>query len=126
MARTSAASAAQRLAALKHRYRQLATHLADVGYIRSGSIALRGNRCGKTNCRCHADPPQLHGPYWQWTTKIDGKTVNRRLTATQAELYRQWIDNDRRLHDLITQMRAVAADATDLIMKQADHTDTKV
>lgn len=115
-----ARSTAQRLAAYEQRYRELAAQLADIGYIRSGSLALRHNRCGKPTCRCHADPPQLHGPYWQWTAKIDGKTVNRRLTPDQAELYRQWIDNDRHMRDLITQMREVAARATELRLTQAE------
>src|ERR1019366_6733009 len=50
-------------------YRELAAQLADIGFIASGSLALRHNRCGTKTCRCHADPPQLHGPYWQWTAK---------------------------------------------------------
>lgn len=118
MARSTARSTQQRLAAYERRYRELAAQIADLGYIRAGSLALRHNRCGKPNCRCHADPPVLHGPYWQWTAKIDGKTVNRRLTPTQAELYSEWIDNDRRLRDLIQQMREVAAKATELRLTQ--------
>lgn len=114
-----ARSTAQRLAAHEQDYRELAAQLADIGYIRSGSLALRHNRCGKPSCRCHGDPPQLHGPYWQWTTKIDGKTVNRRLTPAQAELYQEWINNDRHLRDLIAQMREVAAKATELHLTQA-------
>lgn len=118
MARSSTRSA-QALADYEHRYRELAGQVADIGLIRSGSIALRHNRCGKPNCRCHADPPQLHGPYWQWTTKVDGKTVNRRLTPAQAELYAEWINNDRQLQALIGQMREVAAKATELRLAQA-------
>lgn len=113
-----ARSTAQRLAAYERRYRELAAQLAEIGYISSGSLALRHNRCGKPNCRCHADPPQLHGPYWQWTAKVHGKTVNRRLTPTEAELYSEWIDNDRRLRDLINQMREVAAKATEIRLAQ--------
>jgi hypothetical protein len=114
-----ARSTAQRLTAYERRYRELAAQVADIGYIRAGSLALRHNRCGKPNCRCHADPPQLHGPYWQWTTKVDGKTVNRRLTPAQAQLYSEWIDNDRRLRALIQQMREVATKATELRLAQA-------
>lgn len=114
-----AQSTEDQLAAYEHRYRELAAQLAQIGFIRSGSLALRHNRCGKTNCRCHADPPQLHGPYWQWTAKVEGKTVNRRLRPAQAELYSEWIDNDRRLRDLIAQMREVAAKATELRLAQA-------
>lgn len=112
-------SIAQELAAYERRYRELAAEVADLGYIRSGSLALRHNRCGKPTCRCHHDPPQLHGPYWQWTAKVAGKTVNRRLTPAQAELYTEWINNDRHLRSLIEQMRDVAAEATELRLTQA-------
>lgn len=84
-----ARSTAQRLATYERRYRELAHELAAVGYIAAGSLALRHNRCGDPNCRCHADPPQPHGPYWQWTAKVDGKTVNRRLTPPEVELYQE-------------------------------------
>lgn len=114
-----ARSTAQRLTAYEHRYRALAAQLAEIGYIGAGSLALRYNRCGKASCACHADPPRLHGPYWQWTAKVDGKTVNRRLTPAQAELYQEWIANDRRLRALITQMREVAAKAAELRLAQA-------
>ena len=47
--------------------------LTEIGFIRSGSVASRYNYCGKANCRCHADPPHPHGPYFQWTAKVGGK-----------------------------------------------------
>jgi hypothetical protein len=93
-----------------------------IGYIGQGSITYRHTTCGKLNCRCHADPPQLHGPYYQWTAKVDGKTVTRRLSHTEADLYQRWIDNDRELRSLIAQMRQVAKSATELILQNAkDH-----
>ena len=79
-----------------------------------------------TELRCHADPPTLHGPYHQWTAKIEGKTVTRRLSQTEAELYQQWIGNDRQLRALITQMREVAAKATQLILQEASQSDPEV
>ena len=69
------------------------------------------------SCRCRTDPPQPHGPYFQWTAKVDGKTVNRRLSAREAELYQEWINNDRRLHALIEELRQVAEQATTLILE---------
>ena len=114
-----ARSTATRLAAYERSYRQLAERIADIGYIAAGSITHRYTRCGTPNCRCHADPPQPHGPYWQWTAKINSKTVTRRLTQTEAELYEEWIANDRRLRRLIQEMRQVAAKAAELRLKQA-------
>lgn len=108
---------AQRLAAYQRRYQQLADQLPEVGFIASGSITERYTRCGTPTCACHADPPRPHGPYWQWTGKIHGKTVTRRLTPAQAATYQQWIDNDRHLHAVIKQMRDIAAQALELALQ---------
>jgi len=116
-----ARSTADRLAAYERQYRDLARQLADIGYIAGGSLALRPNRCGKPTCRCHDDPPQLHGPYWRWTAKVNGKTVNRRLTQAQAELYQEWTANDRRHRALVAKMRQIAAKATELLLTEHVH-----
>jgi hypothetical protein len=115
-----------KLSDYERNYQELLAELTQIGFIRSGSLASRYNYCGKPNCRCHADPPQPHGPYYQWTAKVNGKTVNRRLTPRQAELYQQWIANDRHLHAVIEQMRAVATQATDLLLEQARQADAEV
>jgi hypothetical protein len=115
-----------RLDAYERRYRDLARQLGEIGYIAAGSLAPRFNRCGKANCACHADPPRLHGPYWQWTAKVGGKTINRRLTQREAELYTEWIANDRRARALLTQMRDIAAEATELILEDPSTGRAKV
>src|SRR5437764_15307663 len=107
----------QRLADYEQRYRELAAQLATIGLIPSGSLTRRYTRCATPGCKCHADPPQPHGPYYQWTAKVNGKTVTRRLSATEAELYEEWIANDRPLRDPIQQMRQIAAKATELKLK---------
>jgi hypothetical protein len=111
-----------RLAGYEHRYRELAKQLAEIGLISSGSVTRRYTRCGTPGCRCHADPPQPHGPYHQWTTKVDGKTVTRRLTDQEAKLYQEWIANDRQLRGVIQQMRQVAAKARALKIKEVANT----
>jgi hypothetical protein len=112
-------STADRLADYEQRYRELAAELASIGLIHSGSLTRRYTRCATPGCKCHADPPQPHGPYYQWTAKVNGKTITRRLNETEAELYQEWIDNDRQLRRLIQQMRQIAAKATELKLKQA-------
>ena len=76
----------ERLAGYQARYAQLAGQLADVGLIAAGSITQRYTRCSAPGCRCNADPPQPHGPYYQWTAKVNGKTVTRRLSRTRPAL----------------------------------------
>lgn len=44
----------------------IAHRLSQAGFALPGTLIERTMRCGKPNCRCKADPPQLHGPYHQW------------------------------------------------------------
>lgn len=120
------ATANQRLARVRRRYDALLKEITGIGYIASGTLAPRYNRCGKPNCRCHGDPPQLHGPYWHWTAKVGGKTVNRRLTEAEAEIYQQWIANDRRLRHLVDELRAVAHEATEIMLAEARQKPVRV
>jgi hypothetical protein len=76
-------------------------------------------RCGTPGCHCKADPPQLHGPYWQWTRKVNGKTVSVRLTDTQAQLVRRWLDNAKALDRLLAELDQLSANATDRILAAA-------
>ena len=94
--------------------RQIAAELAAIaasGMVLPGSITQRRTRCGRRNCGCHADPPRLHGPYWQWTRKVAAKTVGRWLSADQNQDYQAWIGNDRRLRELLTQLEALGTAA---------------
>ena len=94
--------------------RQIAAELAAIaasGMILPGSITCRRIRCGHRNCGCHADPPRLHGPYWQWTRKVAAKTVGRWLSADQYHDYQAWISNDRRLRELLTRLETLGTAA---------------
>jgi hypothetical protein len=89
---------------------EIAARLADISFALPGTVADRMTRCGYANCRCHADPPQLHGPYHQWTRKKDGKTATRILTDDQLADYQPWFDNHRRLRALIAELEALSLD----------------
>jgi hypothetical protein len=109
----------ERLADYERRYRELAAQLAGIGLISSGSLTLRYTHCATPGCKCHGDPPEPHGPYYQWTTKVNGKTRTRRLSASEAKLYKEWIDNDRKMRRLIAQMRQVAAKASEIQLAES-------
>jgi hypothetical protein len=81
---------------------------------------IRLTTCGKPGCRCQGDPPQRHGPYYQWNRAVAGKTVSRRLGEREAELYRSWIANRRRLEQIVAQMEQTSAGAGELLLRQTD------
>lgn len=107
---------AARLAACEARYRELARSVAELGFIASGSVTRRLTHCNRAGCRCGADPPRLHGPYYQWTAKQAGKTVTRRLSSAEAALYQELIANDRHLRRVVTDMRKISEEAKELIL----------
>jgi len=92
---------------------RIARQLTGIDYALPGSIVARMMRCGNHRCRCRADPPQLHGPYLQWTRKIDGKTVTKILSAEQLNRYQPWLDNAQRLRQLVTELEALTVRAVE-------------
>ena len=92
---------------------RIAVELGQAGFALPGTVLVRSYACGKQNCRCHADPPRLHGPYIQWTRKINQKTVTRRLTHEEWELYREWFDNAKRLRQLLSDLEDLSMEIFD-------------
>ena len=100
-------------AAVERRRARISAEIAALGLPLPGSLVERRTRCGNRGCRCHADPPQLHGPYLTWTRKVDNKTVTRTLNPEQAQRLRPLIDNARRLRELVAELETLALDNVD-------------
>jgi hypothetical protein len=84
---------------------RIATELAAAGFALPGTLTVRAYACGKPSCRCHADPPRLHGPYAEWTRKIGGKTVTRRLSPAELTEYQPLFDNAKKLRALLAELQ---------------------
>ena len=103
---------------LQQNYQELQRALSQVGYFRRGTLLKRFMPCGKPGCACQASPPRLHGPYYQWTRKIGGKTVTVFFTREQADLLAGWIAAGRQLDRIIAQMQRLSLRATDRLLKE--------
>ncbi len=101
------------------RLRTLQASLADLGPFRRGTVLCRLVPCGKPGCRCQGEPPQLHGPYYDWTRKVKGKTVTVQVTPEQARLLKQWIANARRLEQIVAEMQCVSDRITEPLFQAA-------
>jgi hypothetical protein len=100
----------------KREYQELKRSILALGWARPGSVIRRFMPCGNPDCRCMADPPQLHGPYYQWSHKIRGKTRSRRLSEDQAGRAKEWAANYRKLRQLLRRMERIALRETDRIL----------
>jgi hypothetical protein len=85
----------------RERIAQIQKELGAIELLCSGTLSKRMKSCGSPNCRCAHDPSARHGPYYEWGHMRDGKLVHRVVSAEQAEVLRQAIDNYRRLKKLL-------------------------
>ena len=102
--------------AAEAQFEQLKRQILGLGFVRPGSLVRRYMPCGNPSCRCMGTPPRLHGPYYQWSYKIAGKTRSVRLSEEQAILCETWIENHRRLKSLLQQMEQLSLKETDRIL----------
>lgn len=90
------------------RYDRLRRSLVAIGFVCKGSMVRRHMPCGRSGCRCAEGPDNWHGPYYQWTRKVRGKTITVRLTPEETQLMSSYVRNDRQLRRIVAQMRAIS------------------
>ena len=89
-------------------FRALRTQLADLWFFCKGTVLQRRLTCGKPGCACATAPARRHGPYFEWTYKVAGKTVNVRLAAEEAAAYREAAAQWRRLRTLLRRLEGLS------------------
>ena len=75
--------------------------LAEFELLCSGTLSQRMMKCGKPNCRCASDDDARHGPYYEWARMRAGKPTHRYVSAPQAQVLRQAIENYRTVKKLL-------------------------
>ena len=98
----------------RQRKTEIHAEIAELGPCLPGTISARLLRCGNARCRCRdPDRDQRHGPYLYWTRKVAGKTASKLLSAEQAERYRPWLENGKRLRALVRELEALSIRAAE-------------
>ena len=92
------------------RKRQILEEISRLDFCLPGSLVERTTRCSTPTCRCQRDSAQRHGPYPSWIRKIGSRTVTHTLSPEQAEQYRPWFDNTRRLRVLVSELEALSVE----------------
>ncbi len=87
---------------MQRRYQTLSGKLARTGLVLQGTITERTVKGEKDKKQ---KPRKAYGPYYQWTFKKEGKTVTVNLTKEQARLYQKAIDQNRKVEDILKEMR---------------------
>ncbi|MGH3403180.1 MAG: DUF6788 family protein [Streptosporangiaceae bacterium] len=67
------------LAWLERRRAELFGLMPQVGDFRRGALNAVWRKCGKANCACARPDHRGHGPQWNLTRRVGGKTANVHL-----------------------------------------------
>jgi type II secretory pathway component PulJ len=102
---------------------QARQELQQVDFFLKGTVLKRMMKCGRAQCACHRDPAKRHGPYFEWTYKVQGKTVNVKLSPQAAPLYLAATRQHRRLKAILARLERLSRTALAQLAKQAEHAD---
>jgi hypothetical protein len=99
---------ADELAELERRRAELYRELGQVGDFRRGSLNEVRRKCGKPGCACAAADHPGHGPQWNLTRKVEGRTRAVHLKpGPELEKARREVAEYERFRDLVGQVTEV-------------------
>ena len=104
---------------LEARIARIKIALAALGALRPGTLSAQYNVCGKPGCRCKADPPQKHGPYYQVSFTWQGKSHSEFVRREDLATVRQQVGTYQRLRSLVDAWIATALELSQLQRHQA-------
>jgi len=107
----SAESLEKRIQSLKHQISQL-------GDLRPGALSKQYNICGNPNCRCKADPPVKHGPYYQISFTRHGKSSSQFVREGDLVEVQQQLENYRLLRQLVDEWITLSAQLSSLRLRE--------
>src|SRR5215472_4343709 len=103
---------------LQQRIERIKRDLSALGPLRPGTLSQQYSVCGTPGCRCAADPPIKHGPYYQLSYTWHGKSRTRFVRDSELAQVRQELANYERLRALFAEWIDTALDI-DALQRQA-------
>ncbi len=111
--------------ALEAKIATIKAALAALGDLRPGTLSAQYNVCGKPQCRCKAQPPRKHGPYYQVSFTWQGKSQSQFVRRDDVPTVRRQVRTYHRLRTLIDRWISLGLDLSRLRLAQARSTRVK-
>jgi hypothetical protein len=94
---------------LERRRAELFGLICQVGDFRRGALNAVWRKCGKPNCACARPGHRGHGPQWNLTRRVGGKTVNVHLKpGPELEKVRAEVAEHQRFAALVEEVSQVS------------------
>jgi hypothetical protein len=110
--------------ALDAQIRALKRELATLADLRPGTLTRQYNVCGSPGCRCKADPPKKHGPYYHLSYTRHGKGGTRSIAKEDLPTIKTAVANYARLRRLVDRWIDLATELSDLKLAQRAAAET--
>jgi hypothetical protein len=91
-------------------YDNLKSLLMAVGPAIPGSVNATFVRCGSKSCPCYTNKTRLHGPYYRWLRRVNGRLVAVGIAEEDLPLFRQMIKNRKAIERIVELMLEAGAD----------------
>jgi hypothetical protein len=101
---------------IENRIQKIKQQIAALGDIRPGALSQQYNVCGNPTCRCKAQPPVKHGPYYQISFTWKGKSRSQFIRDDDAEEASRQLENYRQLRELVDEWVTLAVELSHLRM----------
>jgi len=108
----------RRLATLQRQIEKVKLDLAALGDLRPGSLSTQYNVCGSPGCKCKADPPVKHGPYYQVSYTRKGKSSTKFVKKEDLPTVRKQLKNYERMRLLMDKWIDLATELSILRLAQ--------
>jgi len=110
----------------RERFLSLKRDLDAINYFCKGTLLKRMMKCGQKRCACQRVPSKRHGPYFEWTYKAKGKTVNIRFQPEEAPVYQNAVEEYGKLKSILTRMERLSRTALARLARQALSNSRKI
>src|SRR5437763_264917 len=110
---------------LEKRIQKIKHQIGELGDLRPGALSQQYNVCGSPNCRCKANPPLKHGPYYQISFKRHGKSSSQFVREVDLPEVQCQLDNYRQLRDLVDEWITVSTELSNLRLRQKRRDEIK-
>lgn len=103
---------------LEKRIRNIKHQISALGDLRPGALSKQYNVCGNPTCRCKADPPIKHGPYYQVSFTRHGKSSSLFVRDEDVDEVQRQLENYRQLRELVDEWITLSAELSGLRLRE--------
>ncbi len=110
---------------LIRRIEKVKMRLHEITDMRPGKLSQQYNVCGSPTCKCKANPPQKHGPYYQISFTRKGKSSSRFVKKEDLELVRRQLRDYVRLRALVDEWIDLGGELAELRLEAERETRSR-